>query len=101
VFPLRYATAQLRSTNRQFAQCYRILAHFQHSKFNTVYIYIYRIALLTLGTLQCLCVCMIAQCRIFLEGTLLTHQIEIYPNVWGLRKYGKYETYKLRFYPLL
>jgi len=44
---------------------------------------------------------MIAQCRIFLEGTLLTHQIEIYPNVWGLRKYGKYETYKLRFYPLL
>jgi len=37
-FPLRCATTQLRSTSRQFARCYFILAHLQHSKFNTVYI---------------------------------------------------------------
>ena len=30
VLPLRCATTQLRSTTRQFAQCYFILAHFQH-----------------------------------------------------------------------
>jgi len=51
----------MRSTTRQFTQCYLILAHFQHSKFNTVYIYIYRIAPLTLGTLHYLCVCMVTQ----------------------------------------
>jgi len=27
---------RMRSTTKQFAQCYLILAHFQHSKFNTV-----------------------------------------------------------------
>ena len=55
--------AQLRNTNRQFAQCYLIFAHFRHSKFNTVciYIYIYRIALLALETLHSLSVCMVAQ----------------------------------------
>ena len=51
VFPLRCASAQLRSTTRQFAQCNR-------SAINTAYIY--RIALLTLGMLHCLCVCMVA-----------------------------------------
>jgi len=45
--------AQLCSTTWQFAQCYLILAHFQHSKFNAVYIY--RIVLLMLGTLHSLC----------------------------------------------
>ena len=76
VFPLRYATT------RQFAQCYLILAHFQHSKFNTLYIYIaICIALSTLRTLHCWCVCMVAQmhatkqtfakCRIFLKGRLV------------------------------
>jgi len=30
--------AQLRTTTRQFAQCYLIVAHFQHSKVSTVYI---------------------------------------------------------------
>jgi len=53
------------STTRQLAQCYLILAHFQNSEFNTVYIYIYiyiyRIAVLTLGTPHSLCVCMVAQ----------------------------------------
>jgi len=37
---LKCATAQLRSIVRQSAQCYFILAHFQHFKFNTVYIHI-------------------------------------------------------------
>jgi len=50
---------RMRSTTKQFAQCYLILAHFQHSKFNTVYIY--RTALSTLGTLHCSCVCIVAQ----------------------------------------
>jgi len=59
VFPLRCATAQLHNTTRQFAQCYLIFAHFQHSEFSTVYIC--RIALLTLGTFHCLWVCMVAQ----------------------------------------
>jgi len=78
---------RMRSTTRQFAQCYLILAHFQHSKFNTVdiYICILRIDLLTLGTLHCLrlhgcaVVCAsyatrrtFAQCIIFLERTLTT-----------------------------
>jgi len=58
VFPLRCATAQLRSATRQFAQCYLIFTHFQHSKLT---VYIHRIALLTLGTIHCLCVCMAAQ----------------------------------------
>jgi len=61
VYPVRCATAQLRSTTRHFAQWYLILTFFQHSKYNTVYIYIYRIILLTLGTLHCLCVCVVAQ----------------------------------------
>ena len=51
----------MRSTDRQFTQCCLVLAHFQHSKFSIRYIYIYRIALSTLGTLHCLCVCMVAQ----------------------------------------
>jgi len=53
VFPL---SAQLRSTTRQLAQCYLILEHFQHSKFTTVYICIAK-----LGTLHCLCVCVVGQ----------------------------------------
>jgi len=58
VFPPRCATAQLRSTTRQFAQCYLIFTRFQHSKFT---VYIQRTALLTLGTIHCLRVCMAAQ----------------------------------------
>jgi len=50
----------MRSTTTQFAQCYLILAPFQHSKFNAVDIYMLH-SLLTLETLHCLCVCMIAQ----------------------------------------
>jgi len=63
VLPLRCATGQLRSTNRQSAQCCLVVAHFQHSKFNTVYmdIYIYRIAPLTLGTLHWSCAYVVAQ----------------------------------------
>jgi len=56
VYPLRCTTAQLLSTTRKFVQCFLILAH---STFNTVCVY--RIALLTLGTLRCLYVCMIGQ----------------------------------------
>ena len=47
----------MRSTTRQFAQYYFMLAHFQHSKFNAVC----HIALSTLGTLHCVCVCMVRQ----------------------------------------
>jgi len=50
------------STTRQFVQCYLILAHFQNSKFNTVYRY--GIAHLTLGALHCLCVCMLARLHV-------------------------------------
>jgi len=49
----------MRSTTRQFAQWNLILAHFQHSKLNTLCMY--RIALLTLGMLHGLCVCMVVQ----------------------------------------
>jgi len=56
VFPLRCATAQMRSTTRQFAQCYLILAHAQHSKLSTACAIDSPI-----GTLHCLCVCMAAQ----------------------------------------
>jgi len=41
VLPLRCATWQMRSTDRQSAQCCLVLAHFQHSKFSIRYIYIY------------------------------------------------------------
>ena len=125
IMVLTSVPSKLRSTTRQFAQCYLILAHFKHSKFHAVYIHIYiypdpspgfssrgepktrrgghifkiqywiyvatggpnvkwggtdfkcgaghhcpprwrrpcvyRIALLTLGTLHCLCVCMVTQ----------------------------------------
>jgi len=55
----------MRSTTRHFAQCYLILAHFQHSKLNTVYIqYIHRTDLLTLGTLHWLRCCMVAQLQV-------------------------------------
>jgi len=57
VFPLMCACAL---PPRQFAQFYLILAHLQHCKFNTAYIYIYRIALLTLVTHHCLCVCIVS-----------------------------------------
>jgi len=78
--------AQLRSTTRHFAQCYSILAHFQHSKFYTVYIqYISRSPFnaWNASLFACLHGCAVAcascatkqtfvQCRIFLEGTLVT-----------------------------
>ena len=62
---IRYAAAsvpsqvRMRSTTRRFAQCYLILGHFQHSKFNIRQKY--RIPLLTIGTLHCLCVCIVVQ----------------------------------------
>ena len=66
--------AQLRSTARQLAQCYLVLAHLQHSKFTTVDIYIYishspfnvgNASLFVKRSQKQT----FAQCRIFLEGT--------------------------------
>jgi len=84
VFPLMSATAQLRRTTRQFAQCYLILAHFQHSKFNPIYTDKYIAqpvkhgnASLFLCVHGCAAACVscatkqtFAQCTIFLQGTL-------------------------------
>jgi len=53
VFPLRCETAQWNL----------ILAHLQHSEFITIHTY--RIALLMLGTLHFLCVCMVVQLHAF------------------------------------
>ena len=41
IMVLTSVPSKLRSTTRQFAQCYLILAHFKHSKFHAVYIHIY------------------------------------------------------------
>ena len=87
---------RMRSTTRwQSAQCcHLILAHFQHSKFNT-HAYIHRIALSTMGTLHCLHVCIVPQCKqafvqwkIFFEGALvlsclwqLTNQLYSAPHL--------------------
>jgi len=46
----------MRSTTKQFAQCYIIIAQLQHSKLNTVHL-----SLSSIGTLHWLRICMVAQ----------------------------------------
>ena len=72
---------QLRRTSRPFAQRSLILAHFQHSKFNTVYIsrnpfnnwnasLVVRLHGCAVAFASCATKQTFAQCRIFLERTL-------------------------------
>jgi len=76
--------------HRQFAQCYLILAHFQHSKFSAVYIYRYSpLNVENASLFVCLHGCAVAcascatkqtlaQSRIFLEGTLVPSPDTLY-----------------------
>ena len=57
--PSKVRNCAIAQHHQTIAQCYLILAHFQHSKFNAVCVY--RIVHLTLGTLHWLLVCMVAQ----------------------------------------
>ena len=100
-WPLLYDTAeqcslkgaQLRSTTRPFVQWNLILTHLQHSKFPIIYIYIYLLhrslttwnASLVVCSHGCAIACTLkqtsAQCKIFLEGTLLLRQC--YNKIFG------------------
>jgi len=72
VFLLRCATAQMRSTIRPFAQWNLILGHFQHSKFNILFIY--RIAHSTFETLHWLCTWTVAHLHVHKNKHLLSVQ---------------------------